>query len=761
MRTRIGLIALAAVTLVACNKPSDYDGDGFDALVDCNDNDAAINTDATEVCDGVDNNCDNSIDGADADGAVTYYADADTDGFGGTTLSITQCDAPTGFVANGDDCDDNNLDINPDASEVCDGADNDCDGLVDDDDDSVDTADFSTFYTDSDTDGYGDATAATLDACSAPSGYADNGDDCDDTNADLNPETIWYSDVDSDGYGSLNYTMEGCEQPSGYVATSDDCDDLNAAINPAAQEVCDGDVDNDCDGAADDADDSVDSVTFSTYYIDSDADGYGDSTAATLTQCTMPSGYANMGDDCDDVEALVNPGETEVCNDGLDNDCSGDAPECALPAFGGTSDASASVLGGSGSESYGQTGMVLGDFNGDGNTDLAVADYWGDASTNDSYANYDAGTVDFYYGPLSTTDIASQGRYEGSNRSDALGYGMANAGDWTGDGADDLIVGAPGNNDVASSAGKIYLLTGTTSVLDVDSNNVGYALGEGTYSYFGRVATNLGDIDGSGYDSTAFGGYGTSLNYYGGALTVGNSSGSVATAIYGEYYDYLGYNDRVAGAGDMDGDGYDDWVASGCYSSSCNSISYSGKIWAFYGASSVSWMSTSNAEATINGTASYEYLGYTLAGGSDVDGDGYDDFVASDANQLNVYSGGATRLTSASTASITVTNTSSSYPNFDSSEQSMGDLNNDGVGDLVAGDSSGASGAGGVWTFYGPMSAGSYDLMDADSTLTGTGTYTYFGKSNLAGDITDDGIDDLMVGVDGDSAVYIFTGGGM
>ena len=759
MRTRIGLIALAAVTLVACNKPSDYDGDGFTADVDCNDDNAEINPDATEVCDGVDNNCDSSIDGADADGASTYYADADADGFGGATLSVTQCDAPTGFVANGDDCDDDNLDIHPDASEVCDGADNDCDGLVDDDDDSVDVAGFSTFYTDGDTDGYGDAAAATMDACNAPDGYADNGDDCDDTNADLNPETVWYSDVDSDGYGAVNYTTESCEQPSGYVATGDDCDDLDAAINPAAQEVCDGDVDNDCDGVADDADDSVDSVTYSTYYVDGDADGYGDSTAASVTQCTMPSGYANMGDDCDDGEVLANPGLTEVCNDGIDNDCSGDAPECALPIAGGPSDASASVVGDSNSSYFGYTEMVLGDFDGDGNTDLAVGDYY----AKNSSGSYGAGAVDFFYGPLSTADIASQGRYEGSNSYDNLGYALVNVGDIDSDGADDLIIGAPGTDYVSSSSGTIYLVNGTTSVLDISTNSLGYNNGPGTYSYMGRSAANLGDIDGSGENSVAYGGYGTFNEYYGGALYVGNNSGTASTTIYGEYYGYLGYNDRVAGAGDMDGDGFDDWVAAGCYSSSCSGSvnSYGGNIYAFYGASSVGWTSTQDADATISGTTTYEYLGYTLAGGSDLDGDGYDDFAASDTNQLNIFTGGASRLTNASTASITVSDAADSYGDFEYTEQSMGDLNNDGVGDLVAADYYGASSAGAVWTFYGPMSAGSYDVTAADSTLLGDGTYTYFGKTNITGDITGDGVDDLMVGTDGDSAVYIFTGGGM
>ena len=71
MRLRIGLLGLAAATIIGCNKPSDYDGDGFTADVDCNDNDANINPDAVEVCDGVDNNCDASIDGEDADGALT------------------------------------------------------------------------------------------------------------------------------------------------------------------------------------------------------------------------------------------------------------------------------------------------------------------------------------------------------------------------------------------------------------------------------------------------------------------------------------------------------------------------------------------------------------------------------------------------------------------------------------------------------------------------------------------------------------------
>ena len=125
MLTRIGLFGLATMTLMACNKPSDYDQDGYFSDEDCNDNNADIHPGALEICDGIDNNCDDSIDGEDADGALTYYADLDGDTYGGEGLSITQCDMPEGYVDNADDCDDNSADIHPDGSEVCDGVDND------------------------------------------------------------------------------------------------------------------------------------------------------------------------------------------------------------------------------------------------------------------------------------------------------------------------------------------------------------------------------------------------------------------------------------------------------------------------------------------------------------------------------------------------------------------------------------------------------------------------------------------------------------
>ena len=287
----------------------DADGDGFtDANcggTDCDDNNVDINPGATEVCDGIDNDCDGLID---EDGNTTFYADTDSDGFGDPDNSIVDCSAPTGFVLDNTDCDDTNAAINPAATEVCDGIDNDCDGLVDEDGDT-------TFYADTDGDGFGDPNNTVVD-CSAPAGFVLDNTDCDDSDASVNPSateicdgidndcdglvdedgnTTFYADTDGDGFGDPTNSVVDCSTPTGFVLDNTDCDDTNAAINPVATEVCDG-IDNDCDGLVDE--DSV------------DADG---------------DGFSTCDGDCDDTDKDVYPGAPELC-DGLDNDCDGIIP---------------------------------------------------------------------------------------------------------------------------------------------------------------------------------------------------------------------------------------------------------------------------------------------------------------------------------------------------------------------------------------------------------------------------------------------------
>lgn len=143
-------------------------------------------------------------------------------------------------------------------------------------------------------------------------GGKDNGTDSDDpVDSSSAEDTGAEEDFDRDGF-----TVE-----------QGDCDDNNPDVYPYANEVCDG-VDNDCDGLVDDDDDYVrwNADTYYQAYHDVDGDTYGSITAGMRYFCNdtpLPDeGYSMSGGDCDDSDASVNPGATEVC-DGVDNDCDG------------------------------------------------------------------------------------------------------------------------------------------------------------------------------------------------------------------------------------------------------------------------------------------------------------------------------------------------------------------------------------------------------------------------------------------------------
>ncbi|MFH1468515.1 MAG: MopE-related protein [Pseudomonadota bacterium] len=321
-----------------CDGSQDVDADGFPASVDCDDMDAAVYPGAPEACDGIDNDCDGEIDEAGAEGEQIWYADADGDGYGDAADDQAACEAPTGYVTDGTDCDDTDAAVHPGADEHCDGVDEDCDGETDED-----AVDLGAWYPDADEDGYGDAAATPVLQCDQPSGLVGDGSDCDDADPAVSPagvescngydddcdglvddeddavidRTTWYADSDGDGFGDPESTTLACAQPSGFVADSSDCDDASDAIYPGATEWCDG-IDTDCDGTLDE-DDAVDATA---WYADSDGDGYGDSGAEYLA-CTCPTGFTGDATDCDDAHASVYPGAPELCN-GVDDDCNGD-----------------------------------------------------------------------------------------------------------------------------------------------------------------------------------------------------------------------------------------------------------------------------------------------------------------------------------------------------------------------------------------------------------------------------------------------------
>ncbi|WJJ98091.1 CARDB domain-containing protein [Algibacter luteus] len=188
-------------------------------------------------------------------GNTVFYADEDEDGFGDPNNTISDCEIPVGYVTDNTDCDDTMATVFPGAPELCDGLDNDCDGLVDDND------------------------------------------------PDLIAPTTWYADTDSDGFGDINNALSQCTQPIGYVADNTDCNDTDNTIFPFAEEICDS-KDNDCDGLIDGEDPDVTGLT--TWYADTDGDGFGDSGNSTLA-CTQPPGFVLNSTDCDDTDGNLNP----------------------------------------------------------------------------------------------------------------------------------------------------------------------------------------------------------------------------------------------------------------------------------------------------------------------------------------------------------------------------------------------------------------------------------------------------------------------
>jgi len=201
-------------TTTACEKPFGF----ADNADDCDDTSRAISPADDETCNGIDDDCDGLVDDDDnsVTGTVTWFRDADEDGYGSADHTQDACDEPSGYVDDDTDCDDLDVDVNPVADEVCDGVDNDCDGLTDDDDNTLDTSTQDTFYADTDRDGFGDPNTST-EACDEPSGYVEDDEDCDDTDEDVNPD----ADDECDG---IDNDCDGTTDPTGVDSDGDGTD---------------------------------------------------------------------------------------------------------------------------------------------------------------------------------------------------------------------------------------------------------------------------------------------------------------------------------------------------------------------------------------------------------------------------------------------------------------------------------------------------------------------------------------------------------
>lgn len=232
-----------------CNSGNEYVSNDQD----CNDSDPLVHPDATEICDGIDNDCDYRVDDEDdfvAD-ALEWYTDQDGDGFG-TGAAMLACVLPTpNSVLIAGDCWDTEATVHPDAVEWCgDELDNDCDGFIDVlDDNSQDVV----WYEDADGDGVGNPDVVYGLYCTNPGGASPYPEDCDDTDATISPfaTETYYDGIDQDCANDDDFDAD----LDGYADAASgglDCDDGNDLIFPNQADVCGSNVDEDCDGVIDD-----------------------------------------------------------------------------------------------------------------------------------------------------------------------------------------------------------------------------------------------------------------------------------------------------------------------------------------------------------------------------------------------------------------------------------------------------------------------------------------------------------------------------
>ena len=573
------LLACGAPKDTGTREPVDKDGDGFTEQEDCDDGRAAVYPGASECCNGLDDDCDGTVDEADALDATTWYQDADGDGFGGSSGEVRACEAPAGWVDQEGDCDDGDAAVSPQADELCDGVDDDCDGSVDEDD--------------------------ALDA------------------------TTWYPDADGDGFGGSSGEVRACQAPTGFTALSGDCDDDQPAVHPEAQEVCGDGLDNDCDGGAGDCLGPWGDISLAEAWVrfrgsspeefagwavgeagDVDADGWPDLLIAARNAA------GDIGSAAGAVYLFHGPSLAALAGD------------VSLAT------ADAILLGAAAEDNAGYAIAGPGDLNADGFADLAVG-------AKLELADAVGGTY-IVFGPvsgqrdLSTADICLLGR----SADDAAGTNLAAAGDIDGDGLPDLLIGASGESSAAERAGAVYLLPGSSMGGLLPEGDLSLAptklLGEAADDAAGCHVGGGGDVDGDGYADLLVGSCGQDAGgSHSGAiyLWVGPVSGEHSLAAAGSKFVGASagdYASRVANAGDTNADGYDD-MFFGAYKADPEG-SQTGAVYLVLGAPEVGQrgeQSLSLADARVPGEG--VCLGYGLAGGRDVDDDGYADLLAGDS----------------------------------------------------------------------------------------------------------------------------------
>ncbi len=429
-----------------------------------------------------------------------------------------------------------------------------------------------------------------------------------------------------------------------------------------------------------------------------------------------------------------------------------------------------------------------GDVNSDGVDDLIIGAFFADPNGNRSGESYvvfgGAGVGSTGAINLSSLNGANGFVLNGVNANDYSGCSVSSAGDVNGDGIDDLIIGARYADPNGHLSGESYVVfgapgVGSAGVIELSALNGanGFALsGIDDYDRSGISVSSAGDINGDGVDDLVIGAIGGSPNGFAtgesyvvfgiadpAIFPLRSLNGSNGFVINGqEALDLAGH--AVSGAGDFNGDGIDD-ILVGARNASGNGHTGNGEINVIFGAPDLGETGAFELTALVNyttglrvvGSADGQGLASSVSPLGDINEDGLDDIAVGipGASGSGVNGGAAVIIYGTDTTSFSNTafNGIAAGDYCGRSVSSAGDLNGDGVPDLLIG-ASGANGAGASYVVFGGAgieAIGIIDLTGLNGTngfaITGINAGDNCGSSvSCAGDINGDGVDDVIIG---------------
>ncbi len=411
---------------------------------------------------------------------------------------------------------------------------------------------------------------------------------------------------------------------------------------------------------------------------------------------------------------------------------------------------------------FGFSTAGAGDVNGDGYADIVVGAYLHDNG------QINEGKLYVYHGSSSGINTTANTTYESDQAQAFLGYSVSAAGDVNGDGYADIIVGAYEFDNGSTDEGIAYIFSGSSS--GIQSSPMSTLESDQANAQFGISVSGAGDVNGDGISDVLIG----SDNYNGGEFFEGaafvfhgvtsgintnmvniSKESNITNAFFGV---------SSASAGDVNGDGYDDWIVGA--SGYTNGQSFEGAFYLYYGPDAFKF-------ELIESNQGSSGFGRSVAAAGDVNGDGYGDVIVGapqyDNGQNNegiaqIFHGSASGL-STITAVTLEGNQASAFFGF--SVRGVGDINGDGYADVAVGASSfdnPESNEGVVFIYFGSASGIN---STADDTLEIDQADAQLGRNQSVsgGDINGDGYSDVVVGAsfydngqNGEGAIFVYHG---